>query len=201
MPCAVSALLVTVCAALPRQCGAGEGDPAPERLTRAPFDTVRVYHPQGEVRSVALLISGDGGWGDRIGSIARDLATGGTLVAGIDGAEFLRSLERSRARCVSPAEELAGLGRFLSARYQLPPQAHLTLVGHSAGASLAYVALAQAPGGTFSGALTLSFCTELDLHQAPVPGGGAARSAGCFRNPAAAGGSAAGALGGGAWAG
>ena len=169
MPCAVSALLVTVCAALPRQCGAGEGDPAPERLTRAPFDTVRVYHPQGEVRSVALLISGDGGWGDRIGSIARDLATGGTLVAGIDGAEFLRSLERSRARCVSPAEELAGLGRFLSARYQLPPQAHLTLVGHSAGASLAYVALAQAPGGTFSGALTLSFCTELDLTRPLCP--------------------------------
>jgi hypothetical protein len=34
---------------------------------------------------------------------------------------------------------------------------------------LAYVALAQAPGGTFSGALTLSFCTELDLTRPLCP--------------------------------
>jgi acetyl esterase/lipase len=37
------------------------------------------------------------------------------------------------------------------------------LIGHSAGATLAYVALAQARPRTFAGALTLSFCTELDL--------------------------------------
>ena len=46
---------------------------------------------------------------------------------------------------------------------------HPILVGHSAGASLAYVALAQAPAGTFSGALTLSFCTELDLARPLCP--------------------------------
>ncbi|MBV9697854.1 MAG: virulence factor family protein, partial [Gammaproteobacteria bacterium] len=36
-------------------------------------------------------------------------------------------------------------------------------VGHSAGATLAVVALAQAPRGSFRGALTLAFCPELDL--------------------------------------
>jgi hypothetical protein len=54
-------------------------------------------------------------------------------------------------------------------------------VGHSAGASLVYVALAQAAPGTFTGALTLSFCTELELPRplcpaaalrgAPIPSG------------------------------
>jgi type IV secretory pathway VirJ component len=169
MPGAVATVLAVMYAALMCQCGAGQGYPAPERLTHTPFDTVRVYRPQGEARRLAILISGDGGWGAGIGAIARDLTGADTLVAGIDGAEFLRSLGRSAASCVSPGEQLAQLGRFLIARYRLPSQVRPTLVGHSAGASLAYVALAQAPAGTFNGALTLSFCTELDLTRPLCP--------------------------------
>jgi type IV secretory pathway VirJ component len=37
------------------------------------------------------------------------------------------------------------------------------LVGYSAGATLAYAALAQAPRGIFAGALSLAFCADLDL--------------------------------------
>jgi type IV secretory pathway VirJ component len=151
------------------QCGAGERDAAPERFTHAPFDSVRVYRPHGEARHLAVLISGDGGWGAGIGSIAQDLAAQDTIVAGIDGAEFLRSLARSPGGCASPGEELAQLGRYLTIRYRLPPGAPPILVGHSAGASLAYVALAQEPPGTFAGLVTLSFCTELDLTRPLCP--------------------------------
>jgi type IV secretory pathway VirJ component len=151
------------------QCGAREGDVAPERFTHAPFDTVRVYRPHGEARHLAVLISGDGGWGAGIGSIAQDLAAQDTIVAGIDGAEFLRSLARSTGGCASPGEELAQLSQYLTRRYRLPPGALPILIGHSAGASLAYVALAQAPPGTFAGLLTLSFCTELDLTRPLCP--------------------------------
>src|SRR6185437_14540758 len=37
------------------------------------------------------------------------------------------------------------------------------LIGYSAGASMAYAMLAQAPRGTFAGALSMSFCVDLDL--------------------------------------
>ena len=167
MPRAVSALLAATAAAVMCQCGAGEGEPAPERL--AQFDAVRIYHPQREPRVLVLLISGDGGWGTGIASIARDLAGRQTLVAGIDGRDFLHSLSASRTGCASPGDELAQLGRLLLERYHLPPQPPPVLVGHSAGATLAYVALVQAPAGTFSGALTLSFCTGLDLQKTLCP--------------------------------
>ena len=57
------------------------------------------------------------------------------------------------------------------------------IIGYSAGASLAFVALAQSPAGAFSGALTLSFCADLDLAKplcpdhgvAPLPRGGGVR--------------------------
>jgi type IV secretory pathway VirJ component len=169
VPRAVSALLLLMCAAVMCQCGADGDEPAPDRLTRAPFGPVRVYRPHGEVRSLALLVSGDGGWGAGVGSIAQDLAGQDTLVAGIDGKQFLRGLGEGGAPCASPATELAQLAQWLIARYHLPPQSRATLVGHSAGASLVYVALAQAAPGTFTGALTLSFCTELDLRRPLCP--------------------------------
>ena len=151
------------------QCGADGDESAPERFTRAPFGLVRVYRPQDPPRSLALLVSGDGGWGTGTGAIAQDLTGQGALVVGIDGREFLRGLRDSGARCASPAADLAQLAQSLSARYQLPAQSRATLVGHSAGASLVYVALAQAAPGTFTGALTLSFCTELELSRPLCP--------------------------------
>ncbi len=169
MPRAVSALLLLLCAAAMCQCGADGDDPASEQFTRAPFGVVRVYRPQGEVRSLALLVSGDGGWGGGSGAIAHDLAGQDTLVAGIDGKQFLRGLGAGSGPCASPASELAQLAQALIARYRLPPQSRTTLLGHSAGASLVYVALAQAAPGTFTGALTLSFCTELDLPRPLCP--------------------------------
>lgn len=168
-PRAVSALLLLMCAAGLSQCGPHRGEPAPERFARAPFGVVRVYRPQGEVSGLALLVSGDGGWGAGSGAIAQELAGQGTLVAGIDGKEFLRGLGAGGAPCASPGTDLAQLAQSLIARYHLPPHSRVTLVGHSAGASLVYVALAQAAPGTFSGALTLSFCTELELPRPLCP--------------------------------
>ncbi len=155
-----------MCALLLSQCTA---DREAERFARAPFGTVRIYLPQGRAQSLALLVSGDGGWGTGIASIAQELSGTDTLVAGVDGREFLQGLGGSAAQCASPGGELARLGEFLIARYHLAPATRATLVGHSAGATLAYVALAQSPPGTFTGALTLSFCSELDLARPLCP--------------------------------
>lgn len=135
---------------------------AAELLAHGRFVRLYIYRPQDGARRLALLLSGDRGWSSMLGSIAQRLTLGGTLVAGIDSRQLLSSLSRDPASCVSPGADLAELSAYLQRRYQLPPAAPV-LIGHSAGASLAFVALAQSSAGTFSGALTLSFCAELDL--------------------------------------
>ncbi|MBS0578921.1 MAG: hypothetical protein JSR36_06625 [Proteobacteria bacterium] len=160
-----SAALTCICLAGVFACGAGEGYAAPEQLAQPPLGTVRLYRPPGAVRRIALLISGDGGWGTGTDAIARDLAREDSLVAGIDGAQFLRGLEHGPGGCAAVAAPLAALAQDVTQRQHLPPALPVILVGHSAGASLVYVALSQAPAGRFAGALTLSFCTELDLRR------------------------------------
>jgi type IV secretory pathway VirJ component len=133
-----------------------------DRLTHRPFNELRIYRPHPPVQHLALLLSGDGGWGGPLPEIARRLSDEGTLVAGIDVRDLFSSYARDPQSCVSPGADLADLAHYLEQRYALP-DAPPVLIGHSAGATLAYVALAQSPTGTFAGALTLSFCADLDL--------------------------------------
>jgi len=149
------------CTVLLCQCASLQYAAPPQRLSHGPFD-LYVYRPQGPAPHLALLLSGDGGWSSELGAIAQRLTATGTLVAGIDVRRVLTSYRLDPAECVSPGPDLAELTHYLQERYQLehaPP----VVIGHSAGATLAFVALAQSPTGTFAGALTLSFCDDLDL--------------------------------------
>ena len=128
------------------------------------FHDVQVYRPPQTATELVLLLSGDGGWSSGLSSIAARLAQRGALTAGIDSRELLEGAPEPGG-CVSVAAELAALATELRRRYRLPDAPPL-LIGHSAGATLAYVALAQSQPGTFAGALTLSFCEDLDL---PAP--------------------------------
>jgi type IV secretory pathway VirJ component len=133
-----------------------------ERLSYGPFHVVRIYRPQPPVEHLALLLSGDGGWGPPLDAIASRLSAQGTLVAGVDVRDLFSSFERNLPHCVSPSTDLADLAHQLRQRYALPLRPPV-LIGYSAGATLVYVALAAAPCGTFAGGLTLSFCADLDL--------------------------------------
>lgn len=130
---------------------------------------MRIYRPPVAPRQLTLLLSGDGGWGSGLDGLAQRLALQqGTLVAGIDVRAWLRQLQDSSVSCASPGAYLADLARFLEVQYGLPSRPAV-LVGHSAGATLAYVALAQARPHTFAGAVTLSFCADLDLTKRLCP--------------------------------
>jgi alpha-beta hydrolase superfamily lysophospholipase len=159
---ALYALLVCAagCAHLP-----GARPSAPELIFIPPFQ-VRVYPAgagaPGSRVSLALLLSGDGGWTHSLDSMARALSATGSFVAGIDVRALLETYRHDARGCVSTGSDLAALARFIEQRYQLP-RTPPVLIGHSAGATLAYVALAQSPRGTFAGGLTLSFCVDLDL--------------------------------------
>jgi type IV secretory pathway VirJ component len=176
----VRCLAALLCAWVLPQCSSEPSVAANERLSHGRFEHVRIYRPLGEAQRLALVLSGDGGWTSALSELAGRLRTRGTLVAGIDGRQLLESLRADPTACLSPGADLAELAHFLQARYALAP-GEPVVIGHSAGATLAFLALAQAPAGTFAGALTLSFCADFDvekplcraaaLRSVPRPGG------------------------------
>jgi type IV secretory pathway VirJ component len=159
------------CALLLCQCASFEHGAQPQLLSHGPFD-VYVYRPQGTARNLVLFLSGDGGWSSELGTIAQRLTVSGALVAGINVRRLLAEYRLDSPPCVSAGADLTELSRYLRERFRLGPSSPV-LIGHSAGATLAFVALAQSPAGTFAGALTLSFCEDLDLVKplcrAPAP--------------------------------
>ena len=147
-----------------------------ETLTGEPFGVVTVYRHEGageppRTPGVVLFLSGDGGWNLGVITMARHLADQGATVAGIDIRHYLAQLEQADSACVSPADDLARLGRKLQADSAGQPPAPI-LVGYSSGATLVYAALAQADAGVFRGALSLGFCPDLDLRKPLCKGAG-----------------------------
>lgn len=134
-----------------------------ETLSHGRFRRVAIFLPHGPARHFAFLLSGDGGWNSGLAGIATRLANQGTMVAGIDTAQLYTNLEEDGGDCVFPDGDLENLSHYIQAYYKLPTYFTPILIGHSAGASMAYAMLAQAPRGTFAGALSMSFCADLDL--------------------------------------
>jgi type IV secretory pathway VirJ component len=82
-------------------------------------------------------------------------------VAGIDINTMGRELLASRAACVYPAETLEALSHFVQQKYGIKRYESPILIGYSSGATVVYATLAQSPGGTFKGAVSLGFCPDL----------------------------------------
>jgi type IV secretory pathway VirJ component len=138
----------------------------------APFGAVNLYRDGAEPRDVVLFLSGDGGWNLGVITMARRLADRGAVVAGIDIRHYLAQLERSSGKCVSPAVDFDNLSRYLQSKLHFNHPLRPTLVGYSSGATLVYAALAEAPQGSFKGALSLGFCPDLDLKKPLCKGTG-----------------------------
>jgi type IV secretory pathway VirJ component len=136
---------------------------AQERMSHGRFKDVTLYRPQGEVKRVVLFLSGDNGWNEPVVEMARKLAGRGAMVAGIDTRQFFAALEADDDSCVFPDGDLENLSHYLQGYARLPAYHTPLLAGYSSGAALAYAMLAQAPEGTFAGAISLGFCADLDL--------------------------------------
>ncbi|HWX29379.1 MAG TPA: AcvB/VirJ family lysyl-phosphatidylglycerol hydrolase [Steroidobacteraceae bacterium] len=137
-----------------------------------PFGSVTVYRDGAEPREVVLFLSGDGGWNLGVITMAKRLADKGAVVAGIDIRHYLEQLEQSSGKCVSPAADFDSLSRYLQSKLRFTHPLRPTLVGYSSGATLVYAALAEAPQGSFKGALSLGFCPDLDLKKPLCKGTG-----------------------------
>jgi type IV secretory pathway VirJ component len=128
-----------------------------------PLGPITVYQPSSTPRSVALFISGDGGWNLGVVDMARSLASHGALVAGVDIRRVLKLVPLRDRGCTYPAAQFEALAHTLEARFALPQYHYPILVGYSSGATLAYALLLQAPAGTFAGALSLGFGPDLEI--------------------------------------
>jgi type IV secretory pathway VirJ component len=132
-------------------------------MSHGRFEHVVVYAPAKPAAHFVLLLSGDNGFDDDMAHIATLLASQGALVAGIDMPQFSEQLTEDDGDCVLPDGDLENLAHYVQAYFRLPTYHTPLLVGYSSGATLAYAMLAQAPAGTFAGALSLGFCADLDL--------------------------------------
>ena len=127
------------------------------------FGEITVYQTRPQPREVVLFVSGDGGWNQGVVDMARSLASLDALVAGIDITRYLGALGKGTGSCDRPAEDFEALSQFLQKHYGFTSYRRPVLVGYSSGATLVYATLAQAPAGTFAGAISLGFCPDLSL--------------------------------------
>lgn len=137
---------------------------AQETVSHGRFKNVQLFRPQGEVKTVALLFSGASGWGAAgPGAAAQVLLDTGAVVAAIDTPSLLANFNQDGGSCVVPEGDVENLSRFLQGYARLPAYFPPLAVGVGAGGSLAYAMAAQAPEGTFSGAVSIGFCPSLPM--------------------------------------
>ena len=136
-----------------------------EEQVRIPsFGAVTVYRPEPvqQTRGVVLFVSGDGGWNLGVVTMARRAAPR-AIVVGLSMPEWRTLAEKTPGGCWYPAGELEATAQAVEKIYKLPRYLPPILVGYSSGATLVYGALAQAPAGTFAGAISLGFCPDLTV--------------------------------------
>jgi len=182
----VAAVAAPTAAAAP--AAARSAAPAPaaggavEHQTYGRFGQVSIYHRGGTPRGVVVLVSGEGGWDAQAEALARGLESLDALVIGLDLQYYLRKVERLTQDCSYPAGDFEMLSKLVQKKLELPAYTPPVLAGFGTGATLAYGALAQAPSGSFAGAVSLGFCPEIEashplcpgrgLASKPLPGGG-----------------------------
>jgi type IV secretory pathway VirJ component len=133
---------------------------APESFKFGRFGAVPVVHPQGEPSQVVLLFSGDHGIGERETAMAQALAASGALVFEVDLQRYF-ALQPPKGARLYPAVELEALGQMGQKEMGLATYRPPVLVGTGLGASMVYVALAEAPEGIFTGGISDGFCATI----------------------------------------
>jgi len=148
------------------------GDLPPRLLPAGSFGTVTVYMPTGAPQSVAIFLSGDGGWNLGVVNMAKALQAKGAVVIGVDVTHYLRAL-RGRTACQSIAADFENLSHQVQKKIGMREYHVPVLLGYSSGATVVYAVLVQSPPGTFAGAISLGFCPDQDFSGAALcPGAG-----------------------------
>jgi type IV secretory pathway VirJ component len=142
-----------------------------ETFELGPFGVIHALVPIGRIDSLAIFVSGDGGWNTGVTDMAQLLANEGALVAGIDVVPYLQALNNGAPECATIATDFETLAQSMRARYSVKETVQPVLVGYSSGATLVYAIAAQATRGAFRGVMSLGFCDTLEIERPLCAGG------------------------------
>ncbi|WP_264526327.1 AcvB/VirJ family lysyl-phosphatidylglycerol hydrolase [Flavobacterium sp. N502536] len=136
------------------------------------FGKVTIYKPKTVPTAVVLFVSGDGGWNSGVVEMAKNIADQGAVVAGIDIQHYFKEIKKQKAKCYYPAGDFEELSLLLQKKIRIKQYLKPILAGYSSGATLVYGMLAQAPANTFSGAIALGFCPDIETDRTLCDGSG-----------------------------
>lgn len=136
------------------------------------FGKVTIYKPKTKPIAVVLFVSGDGGWNSGVVHMAENIADQGALVAGIDIRHYFKEIKKLKSKCYYPAGDFEELSMILQKKTKMDQYLKPILTGYSSGATLVYGMLAQAPANTFSGAIALGFCPDIETDRTLCDGSG-----------------------------
>lgn len=136
------------------------------------FGKVTIYKPKTTPNAVVIFVSGDGGWNSGVVDMAKNIADQGALVAGIDIQHYFKAIKNEKVKCYYPAGDFEELSIILQKKVKMNQYLKPILVGYSSGATLVYGMLAQAPANTFSGAIALGFCPDIETDRTLCDGSG-----------------------------
>jgi type IV secretory pathway VirJ component len=137
---------------------------APDSFKFGRFGTVPVVRPKGEPSQVALLFSGEKGLGAREAALAKALADAGALVFEVDTARYFATAAKGTQH-LFPAVDFEALSQIGQKETGVTAYRHPVLVGTGAGGAVAYIALAEAPPNTFTGAVSDGFCAVVPVER------------------------------------
>jgi type IV secretory pathway VirJ component len=151
---------------------AGAGPAAVESVEAGRFGKVALAQPAGPAKDVVLLLSDAPA---KSAPVAKALAERGALVLTCDAPRYLRTFPETQ-KCVYPAGDLESLAQYAEKKLGFGEYLRPGVVGVGSANGLAYAALAQAPKGTFRGAVSVGFCGEAESPRAICSGSGLRRA-------------------------
>jgi type IV secretory pathway VirJ component len=125
---------------------------------------VWVYGNTKNPASVVIILSGDGGWILGVVDVAKNLANHNAMVIGVSSKWYMMYLRKQNKGCYSLAADFEQLGKYIQGKYHIKYIKPIIL-GYSSGATLAYGVIAQASAHTFQGAISLGFCSDLNVRE------------------------------------
>src|SRR6185295_5943724 len=106
--------------------------------TLDPFGRIELYRESAHPSRVVLLLSDADGWNRPDVESARAIAGLDALVVGIDLPSYLATMAERGVDEIYPPDALEVLSQFVPRKAELPTYVLPLVVGHGAGAELAY---------------------------------------------------------------
>jgi type IV secretory pathway VirJ component len=131
--------------------------------TLDPFGKIELYRESPHPARVVIFLSDADGWNRPDVECARAIASLDALVVGVDLPRYLATMGERGGDELYPFADLEVLSQFVQKKLRLPAYVPPIVVGHGAGATMAYAVAAQARPSSVGAAVRLGFCPDLAL--------------------------------------